>query len=115
MGYAIGCRRARGGGTWHASVRIQREAWAELKMNFARLAVHRSVEELGRELRAIPYEPYAPVRDQLRGVLRAVNRRRQAAGLERLPRDVLRQWRKPVRPFDETADGTTLSPAAKLQ
>ena len=96
-------------------MRIQQEACAKLKAHFARLAVQRSVEELGRELRALPYEPYAPVRDQLRGVLRAVNHRRQAAGLERLPRDVLRQWRKPMRPFDETADGTTLPPAAKLQ
>ncbi len=99
MGYAIGCRRARGGGKWHASVRIQREACAELKMNFARLAVHRSVEELGHELRAIPYEPYAPVRDQLRGLLRAANHRRHAAGLELIPREALRLRRGPVKPF----------------
>ena len=99
MGYAIGCRRARGGGTWHASVRIQREACAELKAHLARLAVHRSVEELGRELRAIPYEPYAPVRDQLRGLLRAANHRRHAAGLELIPREALRLRRGPVKPF----------------
>jgi hypothetical protein len=99
MGYAIGCRRARGGGVWHASVRIQREVCAELKADFARLAVHRSVEKLGCELRAIPYEPYAPVRDQLRGLLRAVNRRRQAAGLEFVPRGALRLRRVLVKPF----------------
>jgi hypothetical protein len=70
-----------------------------LKAHFARLAVHRSVAELGHELRAIPHEPYAPVRDQLRALLRAVNRRRRAAGLELFPREALRLRRGPVKPF----------------
>ena len=46
MGYAIGCRPARGGGAIHASVRIDLERFKELKERFGRLAVHRSVEEL---------------------------------------------------------------------
>ena len=64
-GYSIGCRRGRDG-LWHASVRIERACFAELKRQFERLAVHRTVEELASALRAIPYERYAPVRDQLR-------------------------------------------------
>ena len=63
--------------------------------------MHRTVEDLYRELRAIPYEPYAPVRDQLRGVLREVNRRRKAAGLELVPLDALGWRRVPVKPFSE--------------
>ena len=104
MGYSIGCRRAHGGGGWHASARIEQERFGELKARFARMAVHRSVEELCREFRAIPYEPYAPVRDQVRVLLRAVNRRRKAASLDFVPRESLRRWRLPVKPFVIGAD-----------
>jgi hypothetical protein len=97
-GYAIGCRKGRDG-RWHASVRIAREPFAELKQRFAALAVHRSVEELGQEFRRLAFEPYAPVRDQLRILLRAVNRRRQAASLEPVPHHALRLRRSVMRPF----------------
>ena len=103
MGYSIGCRRARGGGKWHASVRIQREAFGELKARFERMAVHCSIDYLCREFRTIPFEPYAPVRDQCRILLRAVNRRRKAAGLEPVPREAQRRQRIPVRPFAANA------------
>lgn len=103
MGYSIGCRRVRGGGKWHASVRIEREAFEELSARFERMALHRSVEELCRDFQAIPFEPYAPVRAQLRTLWRAVNRRRQVAGLELVPREALRQRRMPARPFAEAA------------
>ena len=99
MGYAISCRQGRDGKTWHPSVRIDRGLCLELKARFAALAVHRPVEELCRELRRIDFEPYAPVRDQLRGILRAVNRRRKAAGLELVPREALWLRRMPVKPF----------------
>ena len=99
LGYSIGCRRARGGGTWHASVRIERGTFKALKARFAQLAVQGTVDELIRQLRAIPYEPYAPVRDQLRILLRAVNDRRTVAGLELLPGVALRRRRAPVKPF----------------
>jgi hypothetical protein len=57
------------------------------------------VEEWCDELQRIDFEPYAPVRDQLRILLRAVNRRRQAAGLELIPQQVLRLRRYVARPF----------------
>ena len=100
MDYAIGCRKGRDGQTWHPSVRIEREVMRELKARFAAMAVRHSVEEICRELRRVDYEPYAPVRDQLRGVLRAVNRHRERAGLEPVPPNGLRLHRAPVRPFD---------------
>ncbi len=99
MGYAISCRQGRDGKTWHPSVRIDRGLCLELKARFAALAVHRPLEELCRELRRIDFEPYAPVRDQLRGILRAVNRRRKAAGLELVPWEALWLRRMPVKPF----------------
>ena len=64
MGYSIGCRRGR-----HMGVpcrrSIHQERLQELKVRFKQAAVHRSVEELCRALHAVPYEPYAPVRDQM--------------------------------------------------
>lgn len=98
-GYAIGCRPARGGGPLHPSVRIERGEFAALKAHLGRMAVHRSVEDLSRILRSLPYEPYAPVLDQLRILVRSLNRRRKAAGLEPVPSAVFRQRRRPVRPF----------------
>ena len=99
MGYSIGCRRARHGGAYHASVRIERELFRELKARFTAMAVHRSVEELSRELWRIDYEPYAPVRDQLRGLLRAINRCRKVAALEPVPSWAIRFRRALVSPF----------------
>ncbi len=99
-GHTIGYRRARNGRSFHVSVRIDRELYRELKWHFEDIAVHRSVEDLCRELRAIDYEPYAPVRVQLGGILRTVNHRRKAANMELVPRHALWLRRFPVRPFD---------------
>jgi len=101
-GYSIGCRKGRDG-KWHASVRIERERFGELKRRFAALAVHHSVEELCQEFRRLAFEPYAPVRDQLRILLRAVNRRRAVAGLEPVPREALRWRRRAVQPFADSS------------
>ena len=99
MGYSIGCRQGRLDGEFHVSVRIHQEIYRELKTRFEEAAVHRSVEELCRDLFGIPYEPYAPVRDQLRSLVSAVNRRRKEAGLEPVPMSAPRQTRYPVKPF----------------
>lgn len=101
QGYSIGCRRARGGGEFHASVRINRERFAELKARFQDLAVRRTVEELYSDLHHLPYEPYAPVRCQLGGLLRFINRRRKLAALDLIPLSALRWRRAPVRPFEQ--------------
>ena len=100
MGYSIGCRKARGGGAYHASVRLERTTCQELKRRFETVALDLSVEQLARHLERLPYESYAPVREQIRGILRAVNRRRKAAGLELVPRTALWLRRYPVKPFD---------------
>jgi len=98
-GYSIGIGHARGSGEAHVSVRMNREAYREWRGRLLGMAVHRTVEELVAEFQAIPFEPYAPVRDQLRCLLRAVNRRRKAAGLELIPCEALRSRRRSIQPF----------------
>jgi hypothetical protein len=100
MGYSIACSKGRDGRKWHPSVRIAREVCRELKARYAAVAVHRPAEDLCRELGTIALEPYAPVRDQLRGILRAVNHRRHAAGLEPVPASAIGWRRVPVKPFE---------------
>src|ERR1039458_4535368 len=97
--YAIGVGRSHRDRSLHVSVRIQREVFRELLAQFRRVAVHQTVEELCRELRALPFEPFAPVRDQCAILLRAVNRLRKTAGLELVPWNVTRHFPKPVRVF----------------
>lgn len=104
-GYSIGCRRGRGGGAYHASVRINRELYQEIKAGFEKVAVNWSVPRLCRELLLLPFEPYAPVRTQYRCLLRAINRRRAVAGLDPVPPEALRLHRAPVRPFDADPAG----------
>jgi hypothetical protein len=98
-GYAIGLGRSRLDRSLHASVRIQRGVFRELLTRFKHLAIQRTVEELCQEFRSLPFEPFAPVRDQFRMLLRATNRLRKTAGLELVPWNALRQYRKPVRVF----------------
>lgn len=99
-GYSIGCRQGRDRERWHASVRISREAFATLKTRFQRLALERSVDELAQELQRLPFEPYAPVRDQVGILVRQINRQRKQAGLECLANSCFRRQRRPVRPFE---------------
>ena len=101
MGYSISYRQSRAGRSWHASVRIQRGLFCELKKRLETLALQLPVEDLVQELRGIDYEPFAPVRAQLRAILRAVNRIRQVAGLELVPCGAINLRRIPIKPFEE--------------
>ena len=98
-GYSIGYRR--GQGSWHPSVRIERGRYLEVKAYFENLSVHRSAGFLSEEFHRLPFEPYAPVRQQLLNILRAVNRARKLAGLELVPLSALRLRRGQVQPFEE--------------
>lgn len=100
-GYSISCRRERGGGEYHASVRINRDTMRELKWKLVGNATKADLLNLYRAFQTLPFEPYAPVRIQLLGLLRVVNRARAVAGLELLPRTALRLRRSPVRPFGD--------------
>ncbi len=63
----------------------------------------RSTVPQGRDL---PYEPYAPVRQQLLTLLRLVNRLRQSVGREAISPKVLRLRRRIVRPFEVATEST---------
>jgi hypothetical protein len=100
QGYSISYRRAWGRGAFHPSVRLERERYLELKAYFEELAVHRTVERLIAEFQALELELYAPVRNQLFMILRAVNRRRKAAGFEPVPSSALKLFRRSARVFE---------------
>ena len=97
INYSIGCRLGRNGGRYHASVRIQLEHYQELKAHFQASATNLTVEDLIRDIRLLPYEPYAPVRDQLQGLLRAVNGQRKLAGLPTVPSRAIYWLRKSIQ------------------
>ena len=80
-------------------VQIGREQYLDLKAYFLDIALHRSVEQLGLELYNLPYEPYAPVRQQLLNILRLLNVKRKATGKDPISPKVLRYRRHIVRPF----------------
>ncbi len=92
-GYSIGYR----GG--HVSVRIDPNEYRMLKSFFLEMAVRRSASTLTQEFRALSFEPYAPIRCQLRSILRSVNRLRQMAGYDLLSLDSFRSRRTIQRPF----------------
>ena len=60
----------------------------------------RTAVQIADDLCHVPYEPYAPVRQQMLRILKLVNQSRKAAGLDTLGYDVLRYRRRIVRPFE---------------
>lgn len=88
---------------WHTLVRLDRDTFKDLRAHFVEIACRRTSQALERELRSVPFEPYRPVREQLLTVLRAVNRKRKARGLERVPYTAIRSRHRVVRPFGEQA------------
>jgi hypothetical protein len=85
---------------WHTRVQIGRETYRNLKSHFLEISLRRSVEQLGREFYTVPFEPYAPVRQQMLNILRQVNEVRKRAGMGLLPWSVLRYRRHIVKPFE---------------
>ena len=90
----------------HPSVRIHPEEYRRLRAYLLELAPHRSVENLSAVFRALPFEPYAPVRRQLLNLHRIVNRARDLAGFEPVPMAALRLRRRVVLPFVGAGEGS---------
>ncbi len=74
-----------------------------LKAYLVDIALVRSAAGLAAELHDLPFEPYAPVRQQLLNLIRYINQRREPAGLEPLGFDVLRYRRRIVKPFERVS------------
>jgi hypothetical protein len=84
----------------HAHVRIERKVFRSLKAYFSDIAAKRPAAALAAEIRALPFERYAPVRRQLAGLLREVNRVRGKAGIAPVPDACVRTRRRVCRPFE---------------
>jgi hypothetical protein len=93
-GYSIGYHND------HPTVHLARDTYRNLRAYFLELAVHRSADGIAQEIRKLPYEPYSPVRRQLLYILKAVNKRRQAAGFGPVPSSCLPAKRHIYRPFE---------------
>ena len=98
FGYSIGYRKG-ADGKYHASVRIEEREWKRHKTQIIEHCTQRTPEALAKVFGNIPYEPYAPVTNQVLTLYRAVNRKRKRAGLEEVPFSCLRLRRRPVQPF----------------
>jgi hypothetical protein len=103
-GYSISYR----GG--HPHVRIEQRQYLDLKAYFADVAVHRTADRLKGMFKRLPFEPYAPVRSQLFGILREVNRRRKLAGFDLVSSNCIRVRRRVVRPFERQGDASSNAP-----
>jgi hypothetical protein len=84
---------------WRVRVQIEAELYKGLRAYLEDIALHRSARQLAVELADLPFEPYAPVRQQLLNLIRYINHRRQTANLEPVSFSVLRYRRRIVRPF----------------
>lgn len=93
FGYAISHR----GG--HSHVRIEKGEYKRIQAYLMGLATRCSIERVLAVLRRLPYEPYAPVRRQVLNIVRALNRERQALGLDLVNFDEIRFRRRIVKPF----------------
>lgn len=88
---------------WRSRVEIEKRTYRRLRAYFLNIAPQRSVESLASEFAAIPYQPYAPVRQQLLALVRDVNKVRRVAGTRGMvPYDVLRLKREQILPFGNT-------------
>lgn len=92
-GYAVSHRKG------HASVRIDRNAYYGLRAHIIAVARRRSIENVREEFQKRPFEPYAPVRQQMLAVWRAVNRERRMIGLNLVPIECVPWKRRIVKPF----------------
>lgn len=113
-GYSVSYRQARGGNTWHPSVRLELDRYQELTAYFLELALRRTENEILRKFIELKLLLYAPVVDQQQRILRKVNAKRAKAGLPRVPVEGLPWRRKPVRPFAWGRAATCPSASAQL-
>jgi hypothetical protein len=109
-GYSIGYR------VGHLFVRDTSARYRVLVEAFLACALTSSAELLVTWFRALPFEPYGPVKVQRRRLLSRVNELRKAAGLHHLDTSKLRTKREVVRPFAMSGwlDSLERSPPAAI-
>ena len=80
-------------------VLIAKKRLRELKADFLSSALKLSSGALAKKFFNVPFEPYAPIRQQMLNLLRQVNAVRKKAGRDTLTTDVIRYRRNVVKPF----------------
>jgi hypothetical protein len=86
---------------WRTSVRIDRETYRYLKVRSLNAALKVDELTLAERLHSLPFEPYKPIRRQVRALWRAINRVRNTALLEPVPENCLRAKRHLLRPYED--------------
>lgn len=109
FGYALSLRRGR------ACVRIDREEFRRLEVEFAELARFGTAEQLAFAFAALPFEPYAPVHQQLRRLWRQVNAHRRLAGRPALPVEVVPWRRRIVHPFASDVEVSSVESTSRME
>ena len=83
-------------------VRIEAVHYRRLRDFYDRVAVKRNRGQLAALFHRVPFEPYAPVREQVKRLLIRVNRTRRRAGLDTVPYEALRyRRRRPCVVFED--------------
>jgi len=93
-GYSIGYNNG------HPTVSLARDTYRNLHAYFLELAVHRSADCIAQEIKKLPYEGYPSVIWQLSAILKAVNKRRKAAGFAPVPSSCLPGRRHICKAFE---------------
>lgn len=88
----------------HSCIRLELGEYRRLKARFLELAKHREGEGIFEAFCALPYQPYAPVRQQLLAVWRAVNRARAESGWSEVSIQCIPYRRRIVKPFEPRAE-----------
>jgi hypothetical protein len=86
---------------WVGRVCITRDRYEGLRAEALGLATHRSAAYLRTWFYNQPFLPYAPVRWQLRTILREVNKSRRHVGYTAVPDDSIRFFMRHVPAFDD--------------
>ena len=87
---------------WHTLVRLDKVTVQALKSHLLQIATRRGKLQLEDEIRSICFQPYRPVREQLIAMVRAVNRKRKAAGMQVIDLNAVRSRRRITKPFGES-------------
>jgi hypothetical protein len=88
-GYSISCQRVRGGSGYRGSVQVGVQYFGVFREKFLAMSVRSSAVEMTDAFLALNFEPYPPVHEQLGALLKAVNEKRRAAGLELVRRSAV--------------------------
>ncbi len=98
-GYSIGYRRGRDG-KFHVQVRIEDSEYKEIRDYLVEMAGRRKFGWCVNQVWNIPYEPYKPVRKQMKTIVRQMNRVRKLRRQEQIPEKFIPWKRKIVKPFE---------------